>query len=166
MQREIIVQEIRHELAAKEKKLLDMEQSLEKVRRDMARRSKDSHRKARIAHDIEKRETNVKNARKEVEQAQDAHKKFSGRKGELYKGALGGVASGVASGVVAGGKLSLVQKNNWTKLLTRYHVSSCGRTCVYSNVMRLLISTSYLWIRIKFIRNSMKITFYTEKGTR
>ncbi|KAJ6089840.1 hypothetical protein N7467_005056 [Penicillium canescens] len=102
MQREIIVQEIRHELAAKEKKLLDMEKSLEKVRRDMARRSKHSHRKARIANDIEKRETNVKNARKEVEQAQDAHKKFSGRKGELYKGALGGVASGVASGVVAG----------------------------------------------------------------
>jgi myosin heavy subunit len=135
MQREIIVQEIRHELAAKEKKLLDMEQSLEKVRRDMARRSKHSHRKARTANDIEKRESNVKNARKEVEQAQDAHKKFSGRKAELYKGALGGVASGVASGVVAGGKLCLVQKNNWTQLLTRYHVSSSGRTCVYSNVI-------------------------------
>jgi multidrug efflux pump subunit AcrA (membrane-fusion protein) len=108
MQREKIVQEIRHELAAKEKKLLDMEKSLGKVRRDMTRRSKDSHRKKRIAYDIENRQTNVKNARKEVEQAHDAHKKFSGQKGELFKGALGGVASGVASGVVAGGKLYLV----------------------------------------------------------
>ncbi|OQD87811.1 hypothetical protein PENANT_c005G04333 [Penicillium antarcticum] len=100
MQREMIAREIRHELAAKEKKLQYMEQLFEEMRRDMARRSNNSHQRERSGHEVEQRETEVKNARK-VEQAQDAHKQFNGRKGELFKGAVGGVASGVASGMVA-----------------------------------------------------------------
>ena len=102
---EALDKQFREELEEKEQELLDMEESLEEIRRDMVRRSRSPRSKEQIVTETAKYEQVVSNARQDVSEARDSYQKFNGKKDELLKGSLNGIASGVATGVVTAGKL-------------------------------------------------------------
>ncbi|KAJ5591974.1 uncharacterized protein N7459_002343 [Penicillium hispanicum] len=108
--------QFQEELKAKEQELLDMEDSLEEIRRDMMQRSKTPRQRAQVAVETAKHEQIVSSARQEVSEARDAYQKFNGKRSEIFKGSLNGIASGVASGVVAAGKLPLNALFKWNML--------------------------------------------------
>jgi hypothetical protein len=91
------------DLAAKEQELLDMEESLAAVRRDVARRGKRSQ---QVTSQLGRYEEEVDTVRAEVSQARQTYQKLSGQRHNLFNGAANGIASGMASGVITAGKLS------------------------------------------------------------
>ncbi|KAJ5097697.1 hypothetical protein N7456_008418 [Penicillium angulare] len=75
----------RSQLAKKERRLLDMEASLEKGRNEITRQAADAHEESSVISETKEQEAIVKSAREDVLQAEDAYKKFGSKKGELIK---------------------------------------------------------------------------------
>jgi hypothetical protein len=97
----------RQKLAEKQQELLDMEESLLEIRKDMARwapdqRQSTSRQREQMALQIAEHEETVTSARAEISNNQNAYQKFKGQTGNILNGTANGVAAGLTSGVIAG----------------------------------------------------------------
>ncbi|KAJ5794730.1 hypothetical protein N7457_001329 [Penicillium paradoxum] len=97
------------DLAVKEQKVLEMEQSLDEIRKDRARSAK---RSSQVSLQLEKYEQEVETARTEVSEARQTYQKVNGQRQNLFNGATNGLASGLTAGIMsaalAGGVLCTV----------------------------------------------------------
>jgi hypothetical protein len=89
----------RKQLKAKEQQLLDMEESLVEVRKDMARQAQTARQKELDALQNAEHEEIISAFQVEVSDAKTAYKTFRGQTDSILNGTLNGLSSGIASGL-------------------------------------------------------------------
>lgn len=87
-------------IAEKELELEELEESVREIQEE----ARLSRRSSQTEKEVTEHDTIVSSARKDVAEAQNAHKQFRGQTGNIINGLTNGIAAGAATSIIAGGR--------------------------------------------------------------